>query len=62
MLAIGKLLTDETGRITVRRGLSVESGSARVETTFESARYLGDIHYTDLGTLWSVIRSDGTIS
>jgi hypothetical protein len=61
MLAIGKQLTDETGRITVRRVLSVESGSARVETTFESAGYLGDIHYTDLGTLWSVIRSDGTL-
>jgi hypothetical protein len=61
MLAIGKLLTDEAGRITVRRVLSVESGSARVETTFESAGYLGDIHYTDLGTLWSVIRSDGTL-
>ena len=61
MLTIGKLLTDETGRLTVRRVLSVESGSARVETTFESAGYLGDIHYTDLGTLWSVIRSDGTL-
>jgi hypothetical protein len=61
MLTIGKLLTDETGRLTVRRVLSVESGSARVETTFESAGYLGDVHYTDLGTLWSVIRSDGTL-
>jgi hypothetical protein len=61
MLTIGKLLTDETGRLTVRRVLSVESGSARVETTFESAGCLGDIHYTDLGSLWSVIRSDGTL-
>jgi hypothetical protein len=61
MLAIGKILTDETGRITVRRVLSVESGSARAETTFESAGYLGDVHYTDLCTLWSVIRSDGTL-
>lgn len=61
MLAIGKLLTDETGRLTVRRVLSVESGSARVETTFESAGYLGEAHYTDLGTLWSVIRPDGTL-
>jgi hypothetical protein len=29
MLAIGKLLTDETGRITVQRVLSVETGSIR---------------------------------
>ncbi|MGH9206275.1 MAG: hypothetical protein ACRD1G_06925, partial [Acidimicrobiales bacterium] len=37
------------------------SGSARAETTFESAGYLGDIHYTNLCTLWSVIRPDGTL-
>jgi hypothetical protein len=61
MLAVGKLLTDETGRVTIRRVLSVESGAAKVETTFESAGYLGDVHYTDLGTLWSVIRPDGTL-
>jgi len=61
MLTIGKLLTDETGRISVRRVQSVESGAAKVETTFESAGYLGGTHYTDLGTLWSVIRTDGTL-
>jgi hypothetical protein len=61
MLSIGKLLTEEQGRLTVRRVLSVDDGTARVETTYESAGSFGDVHYTDLGTLWSYIRPDGTL-
>jgi hypothetical protein len=61
MTSIGKLLTEEQGRLTVRRVLGVESGSAKVETSFESAGLLNDVHYTDLGTLWSYIRPDGTL-
>jgi hypothetical protein len=59
--SIGKPLADERGKLTVRRVISVESGSARVEMTFESAGLLGDVHYTALGTLVSVIRADGTL-
>jgi hypothetical protein len=61
MLFIGKLLTEEQGRLTVRRVLSVDDGTAKVETTYESAGSFGDVHYTDLGTLWSYIRPDGTL-
>lgn len=32
MLSIGNLLTEEQGRLTVRRVLSVDGGSAKVET------------------------------
>lgn len=60
MLSLGKLLTEEQGRLTVRRVLSVDGGSAKVETTWESAGTFNDVHYTDLGTLWSFIRPDGT--
>ena len=41
--------------------LTVESGSANVETTWESAGVFNGVHYTDLGTLWSFIRPDGTL-
>jgi hypothetical protein len=61
MTSIGKLLTEEQGQLTVRRVLTVESGSAKVETSWESAGFLDDVHYTDLGTLWSYIRPDGTL-
>lgn len=37
MVSIGKLLTEEQGRLTVRRVLSVEDGTAKVETTYETA-------------------------
>ena len=59
--SIGRLLTEEQGRLTVRRVLTVESGSAKVETSFESEGFLHDVHYADLGTLWSYIRPDGTL-
>lgn len=61
MLSIGKQLTEEQGRLTVRRVLTVDGGSAKVETTWESAGTFNGIHYTDLGTLWSFIRPDGTL-
>src|SRR5437868_7323466 len=61
MLAIGDLLTDEKGKLTVRRVLSVESGTAKVETTYETAGSFHDVHYTALGSLWSFIRPDGTL-
>jgi hypothetical protein len=59
--SIGRPLTDERGRLTVRRVLSVDDGAAKVETTFETEGWLGDVHYTTLGTLTSVIRPDGTL-
>ena len=61
MLSIGALLTEEQGRLTVRRVLSVEDGTAKVETTYESAGSFHDVPYTDLGSLWSSIRPDGTL-
>src|SRR5260370_35161850 len=61
MLSIGTLLTEEQGRLTVRRVLSVEDGTAKVETTYESAGSFHGVHYTDLGSLWSYIRPDGTL-
>jgi hypothetical protein len=51
MLSIGKLLTEEQGRLTVRRVLSVDGGAAKVETTYETAGSCHDVHYTDLGSL-----------
>lgn len=62
MGSMGRLLTEEHGRLTVRRVLSVGDGQARVETTFETEGSLNDVHYTTLGTIESVIRSDGTLS
>jgi hypothetical protein len=61
MLSIGKLLTEEQGRLTVRRVLSVDGGTAKVETTYETAGSFHDVHYTDLGSLWSLIRPDGPL-
>jgi hypothetical protein len=61
MLSIGKLLTEEQGRLTVRRVLSVDGGSAKVETTWESDGTFNGVHYTDPGTLWSFIHPDGTL-
>ncbi len=61
MLTIGSLLTEEQGKLTVRRILSVEDGTAKAETTYETAGSFHDVRYTDLGTLWSVIRPDGTL-
>lgn len=61
MISLGRLLTDEKGRLTVRRVLSVEDGAAKVETTFETVGSLGEVPYTTLGTLWSYIRPDGTL-
>src|SRR2546429_679830 len=61
MATIGRLLTEERGRLTVRRVLSVDNGTAHVETTFETAGSLGDVAYTTLGTLQSIIRPDGTL-
>jgi hypothetical protein len=60
MTTIGRLLTEEQGRLTVRRVLSVDEGAAKVETTFETVGFLHDVRYTALGTLWSFIRPDGT--
>ena len=59
--SIGRLLTEERGRLTVRRVLSVDHGTAQVEMTFETEGRIGDVHYTTLGTLVSVIRPDGTL-
>jgi len=61
MTSIGRLLTEEQGRLTARRVLSVDDGTAKVETTFETAGFLHDVHYTALGTLWSFIRPDSTL-
>ena len=61
MLSIGKLLTEEQGRLTVRRVLSVDGGTAKVETTYETAGSFHDVHYTDLGSLWSLIRPYGPL-
>jgi hypothetical protein len=61
MTSIGRLLTEEQGRLSVRRVLSVDDGAANVEMTFETAGFLHDVHYTVLGTLSSVIRPDGTL-
>jgi hypothetical protein len=61
MASIGRLLTKEEGRLTVRRVLAIEDGAAKVETTFETAGSLGEVAYTTLGTLWSYIRPDGTL-
>jgi hypothetical protein len=61
MLTVGSLLTEEQGKITVRRILSVEDGTAKAETTYETAGLFHDVRYIDLGTLWSVIRPDGTL-
>src|SRR5260370_27410222 len=61
MLSIGTLLTEEQGRLSARRVLSVEDGTAKVETTYESAGSFPGVHYTDLGSLWSYIRPDGTL-
>jgi hypothetical protein len=61
MASIGRLLTEERGRLTVRRVLSVDNGRAEVETTFETEGSLRDVHYTTLATIRSVIRPDGTL-
>ncbi|GAB3977112.1 hypothetical protein GCM10029978_065920 [Actinoallomurus acanthiterrae] len=61
MTSIGRLLTEEQGRLTVRRVLSVDNGTALVETTFETQGSLRDVHYTTLGTIQSFIRPDGTL-
>jgi hypothetical protein len=61
MTSIGRLLTEEQGLLTVRRVLSVDDGAAKVEATFETSGFLHGVHYTALGTLWSVIRPDGTL-
>ena len=61
MTSIGRLLTEENGRITVRRVRSVDGGSARVETTFETHGSLHDVHYTTLATIESYIRPDGSL-
>jgi hypothetical protein len=62
MTSIGRLLTEERGHLTVRRVLSVEDGTALVETTFETEGLLHDMHYTTLATIQSRIRADGTLS
>jgi hypothetical protein len=36
MASTGRLLTEERGRLTVRRVPSVDNGQAEVETTFET--------------------------
>lgn len=61
MTTIGRLLTEEQGRLTVRRVISVDEGAAKVETTFETSGLFDGAHYTALGTLWSFIRPDGTL-
>jgi hypothetical protein len=61
MTSIGRLLTEEQGRLTVRRVLSVDNGTALVETTFETEGWLREVHYTTLGTIQSFIRPDGTL-
>jgi hypothetical protein len=61
MTSIGRLLTEEQGLLTVRRVLSVDDGAAKVEATFETSGFLHGAHYTAIGTLWSVIRPDGTL-
>jgi hypothetical protein len=61
MTSIGRLLTEEQGRLTVRRVLSVDNGTALVETTFETQGSLQGVHYTALGTIQSLIRPDGTL-
>jgi hypothetical protein len=62
MTSIGRLLTEEQGRLTVRRVHSVDDGTALVETTFETEGWLREVHYTTLATIRSHIRSDGTLS
>jgi hypothetical protein len=61
MASIGRLLTEERGRLTVRRVLSVDNGQAEVETTFETEGSRRHVHYTTLATIRSVIRPDGTL-
>ena len=61
MATIGRLLTEEQGRLTVRRVLSVDNGQARVETTFETEGSLRGVHYTTLATIQSAIRPDATL-
>ncbi|HEY0688685.1 MAG TPA: hypothetical protein VGD71_06540 [Kribbella sp.] len=61
MASIGRLLTEEQGRLTVRRVLWVDNGPAKVETTFETEGSLRDVPYITLGTIQSAIRPDGTL-
>ena len=61
MTSIGRLLTKEQGRLTVRRVLSVDNGTALVETTYDTEGLLHEFHYTTLGTIQSFIRPDGSL-
>lgn len=61
MTSIGRPLTEENGRLAVRRVLSVDNGTALIETTFETEGWLREVHYTTLGTIQSFIRPDGTL-
>jgi hypothetical protein len=61
-MVLGELLVEERGRITGRRLLSIDDGSAKVEVTFQTTGALGDVEFADLGTYVSAARPDGTLT
>ena len=45
MASIGRLLTEEQGRLTVRRVLTVDGRAARAEETFDTEGESRGVHY-----------------
>jgi hypothetical protein len=58
---LGDKIGTSTGKVTNRRVLPNPGGGPKVETSFESTTRLLGVDLKEMGTYWSVPRSDGTL-
>jgi hypothetical protein len=59
---LGEMLGQESGKLTGMRVLPSEGGGPKVEASFQASGQLVGVDTTDMGTYWSVVQADGTLS
>jgi hypothetical protein len=56
---LGEQVWEENGRITLQRGLDAEGPN--IETSFSASGMYRTADVTDLGTYWTLPRTDGSL-
>ena len=56
---LGELITEDKGRVTMKRVMRSRGRNHKIEITFETTGKLAGAEYKDIGTYYSVIRPGG---
>ena len=58
---LGEKIGEMSGKITLQRVLSIESGGPKMESSFRANGSFLGANAKDTGTYWTVVRPDGTL-